>query len=155
MEEAQMARNPYKKKKIPRAVREAVWLHHCGRKFERRCLTPWCKNNITAFDFQTGHNIPESKGGATTVDNLVPLCSRCNLSMGNQYTFQEWSAQFASAAAVPWWRRVLGFMTKSSKVTPLKSAPHQNKYRPPTASNLSATPPCIPQSSFDSSSTSS
>jgi hypothetical protein len=150
-----MARSPYKKKKIPRAVREAVWLHHCGRKFERRCLTPWCKNNITAFDFQTGHNIPESKGGATTVDNLVPLCSRCNLSMGNQYTFQEWSAQFVTPTATPWWRRVLGYMTTSRKITPLKSVPRQNKHPSSTSSSPLAAPLGIPQSSSDSSSTSS
>ncbi len=150
-----MAHTPYKKKKIPRAVREAVWLHHCGRKFERRCLTPWCKNNITAFDFQTGHNIPESKGGTTAVDNLVPLCSRCNLSMGNQYTFQEWSAQFATPAATPWWRRVLGYMSTTSKITPLKSALRQNKRPSSTSSSPLATPLYIPQSSSDWSSTSS
>ena len=146
-----MVRTPYKKKKIPRAVREAVWLHHCGRKFERRCMTPWCKNNITAFDFQTGHNIPESKGGTTTVDNLIPLCSRCNLSMGNQYTFREWSAQFATAAAIPWWKRIFGCTT--SKITPFsKTAQRPHKHPFSTSSSPLATPLYILQSSSDSSS---
>ena len=153
MEEDQMARSPYKKKKIPRAVREAVWLHHCGRKFERRCMTPWCKNNITAFDFQTGHNIPESKGGTTTVDNLIPLCSRCNLSMGTQYTFQEWATKFA--AGIPWWKRVLACVITGNKVTPLKTAPRHQKHLLPAAPNPLATPLYIPQSSSDSSSMSS
>jgi len=43
------------------------------------------------FDFQCGHNVPESKGGSTTLQNLVPICSRCNLSMGSQHTFDQWN----------------------------------------------------------------
>lgn len=89
---------PYRKKKIPKALREAVWTTRAGRVFERKCFTSWCPNTITVFDFQTGHNIPESKGGPTTIDNLIPLCGRCNSSMGDQYTFTEWNA---SAAARP------------------------------------------------------
>ena len=82
--------HPYKKKKIPKALREAVWIKHAGKNFQMKCSTPWCPNTISSFDFQTGHNIPESKGGATTIDNLVPICSRCNQSMSNVYTFDEW-----------------------------------------------------------------
>ena len=68
--------------KIPKALRESVWISHSGKVFERACFTPWCQNRINVFDFHTGHNVPESKGGATTLDNLIPLCARCNLSMG-------------------------------------------------------------------------
>lgn len=80
----------YRKQKINRALREQVWIHRVGRSFEIKCLTPWCENIIDVFNFQCGHNIPESKGGATTLENLYPICSRCNNSMGNQYTFDEW-----------------------------------------------------------------
>lgn len=62
-----------------------------GRVFEGKCPVTWCQNTITVFDFQSGHNIPESKGGKTDLANLIPLCSRCNLSMGNEYTIDEWS----------------------------------------------------------------
>ena len=41
--------------------------------------------------FNPGHIIPESKGGPTTIENLMPICSRCNLSMNNQYTITEWN----------------------------------------------------------------
>ena len=78
------------KKKIPVALREQVWIKQMGRAFEGKCSTTWCQNRITVFDFQSGHNIPESKGGPTNLENLVPLCGRCNLSMGNEYTFDEW-----------------------------------------------------------------
>ena len=82
----------YKKRKIPAAIREAVWIKHCGRAFEHKCATTWCQNTITAFDFQCGHNIPESKGGTLALTNLYPLCSRCNVSMGDRYTIDEWNA---------------------------------------------------------------
>lgn len=96
----------YKKQKIPIAIREAVWIHRCGRVFEHKCITSWCPNTISVFDFQCGHNIPESKGGQTTLSNLYPICSRCNLSMGDRYTIDEWNALHtapsdAAAVAVP------------------------------------------------------
>ena len=78
------------KEKIPKALREQVWIARVGKKFESKCLTPWCTNTMTVFDFQSGHNVPESKGGATDIKNLYPICSRCNLSMGDRYTFDEW-----------------------------------------------------------------
>ena len=109
----------YKKHKIPRALREAVWIHYSGKVFERKCFTPWCKNNINAFDFQTGHRIPESKGGSTAMDNLTPICCRCNLSMGNQYTFAEWCTEFcelrpAEPVKKSIWKRVIGFFSRAS-----------------------------------------
>lgn len=91
------------KNKIPRALREQLWLCKVGRRFDTKCKVAWCTNTISVFDYQCGHNIPESKGGPTTLDNLEPICSRCNVSMGNQYTFDEWNIKFASQ--VPWWRR--------------------------------------------------
>lgn len=98
---AEMAKAPprkpfFKKKKIGKALREQVWIQKVGRNFEAKCTTPWCKNTITVFDFQCGHDIPESKGGATRIENLIPICSRCNLSMSNQYTFEEWKKFGAS-----------------------------------------------------------
>jgi 5-methylcytosine-specific restriction endonuclease McrA len=80
-----------RKKTIPKALREQVWLKFIGKKYEAKCPIGWCKNTITVFDFQSGHNIPESKGGTTTLENLMPICSRCNLSMNNQYTITEWN----------------------------------------------------------------
>ena len=51
----------------------------------------WCQNRINVFDFQVGHDKPESKGGTLDIDNLKPLCSRCNHSMSNNYTIKEWN----------------------------------------------------------------
>ena len=79
------------KKKIPRALREQVWLQNIGKQFEYKCLVKWCQNRINPFDFNVGHDIPESKGGGTNINNLKPICNRCNLSMGNHYSINEWS----------------------------------------------------------------
>jgi hypothetical protein len=79
------------KAKIPGALRQQVWLVHIGKRFEHKCLVKWCQNPITPFNFETGHNIPESKGGTLDIDNLRPICSNCNRSMGDQYTIDEFS----------------------------------------------------------------
>jgi len=80
-----------KKVKIPKALREQVWITHFGKSFEHKCYINWCSNTINVFDFETGHNIPESKGGKTSIENLFPLCSRCNKSMNNKYTIDEFN----------------------------------------------------------------
>jgi 5-methylcytosine-specific restriction endonuclease McrA len=80
-----------KKANIPRALREQVWIKNIGEKFKHKCLVDWCQNHMTVFDFHVGHNIPESQGGATDITNLKPICARCNLSMGSQYSIEDWS----------------------------------------------------------------
>jgi 5-methylcytosine-specific restriction endonuclease McrA len=80
-----------KKAPIPKALREQVWIQNIGNQFEHKCLVNWCQNNMNVFDFHVGHNIPESQGGATNIKNLKPICARCNLSMGSQYSIEEWS----------------------------------------------------------------
>ncbi len=90
-----------KKKHIRKALREQVWIQKAGKVFETKCSTPWCENLMNVFDFHCGHNIPESQGGPTNVDNLIPLCSRCNLSMGDTYTIQQWFALQPSVTKQP------------------------------------------------------
>ena len=79
------------KQKIPKALREQVWLRDMGKKYEGKCKIVWCENRMTVFDFQCGHDTPESNGGETILENLVPICSRCNLSMSNTYTIKQWN----------------------------------------------------------------
>ncbi len=97
----QVKKKPYTKKKISAALREQVWIQHSGRVFERKCMVTWCKNTITVFDFQSGHDIPESKGGPTDITNLYPICGKCNLSMSNTYTFQEWCKLYTAMPDPP------------------------------------------------------
>ena len=81
----------YKKKKIPKALREQVWKKYFGKKYQHKCYVSWCNNTIDVFNFHVGHNKPESYGGKLNINNLRPICSRCNHSMSNNYTIQQWN----------------------------------------------------------------
>ncbi len=81
-----------RKETIPKAVREQVWIQTVGKKFTAKCPIRWCQNQITVFDFHVGHNIPEARGGTLDMNNLKPICARCNLSMNSQHTIDEWNA---------------------------------------------------------------
>jgi hypothetical protein len=84
------------KEKINEALKTQVWLHWVGEYFRSKCLVKWCQNEITARDFDVGHNIPESKGGKTHIGNLRPICRKCNLSMGNRFTIDQWNHTFSN-----------------------------------------------------------
>lgn len=84
---------PAKKSPIPKALREQVWLKYFGKKYNHKCYIRWCTNIINVFDFECGHNVPESKGGDTVLENLRPICSRCNKSMSNTYSIKEWNTK--------------------------------------------------------------
>jgi HNH endonuclease len=85
-----------RKKNISKKLREEVWLKHFGEIFSSKCPIRWCTRQISVFSFETGHNIPESKGGRTAIDNLIPICADCNRSMGDRFTIDEFSRQFAA-----------------------------------------------------------
>jgi 5-methylcytosine-specific restriction endonuclease McrA len=91
----------YHKANIPKALREQVWIKYMGNKFNGKCTITWCKNTMSAFDFHVGHDIPESKGGTLEITNLRPICARCNLSMSNNYTIEQWNQLEGSKRK--WW----------------------------------------------------
>jgi hypothetical protein len=86
--------NTYHKKKIPKKVKEEVWYTNFGKIYEEKCYINWCSNKVNVFNFHVGHDMPESKGGTDEINNLKPICDRCNLSMGNNYTIKEWNTKF-------------------------------------------------------------
>jgi len=96
---------PYKKENIPKAVREQLWIRDIGPRFKGKCMTSWCRNKVTVFDFHAGHDIPECNGGITSIDNLVVICSRCNLSMSSNYTFTQWSSKYREICLKSLWAR--------------------------------------------------
>ena len=85
-----------RKARVPRALKEQVWIKHNKKKFQVKCPTEWCKNKINCFNHHVGHIRPESKGGATNIETLKPVCAKCNLSMSNTHTMDEFSELYAS-----------------------------------------------------------
>ena len=80
-----------RKATIPKAVREQCWLNIFGKKYESKCYVSWCTNVINVFDFHVGHDVPESEGGTLDINNIKPICARCNLSMSDNYTIKQWT----------------------------------------------------------------
>jgi hypothetical protein len=81
----------YRKVNIPAAVRRTVWNTYIGEDIGRTECYVGCKNKITQLTFECGHIEAESKGGLTIVENLRPICSPCNRSMGtrNMHEFMK------------------------------------------------------------------
>ena len=88
---------------LPKRIREVVWNTYNGETYSSKCHVPWCSNVINVFNYHVGHDVPESKGGTYDIDNLKPICSNCNLSMGNKWTIQEWNklVNYSNSTFVP------------------------------------------------------
>ena len=71
-----------KKKPIPPALKIKVWNKYIGAEIGKtKCLC--CKlHDIFQASFTCGHIISEHCGGELKVNNLKPICSSCNSSMG-------------------------------------------------------------------------
>jgi hypothetical protein len=87
----QAALEPHKRRKpIPQALRWQVWLQYAGEHYKAKCAVPWCMNIMRVTDFQAGHKQADAAGGETTLENLIPICASCNLSMGTEH-FNDWA----------------------------------------------------------------
>jgi len=74
----------YKKKSIPLSLKALVWNKYIGEEKGTGYCQCCRKNIIKQISFHCGHIISERNGGSTTLNNLIPLCQTCNLSMGKQ-----------------------------------------------------------------------
>lgn len=92
-----------KKSPIPKTLKRLVWNTYVGESVGKsKCYC--CKSaDVYQIEFHCGHVESESEGGLTVLENLRPICSQCNLSMGttNMHTFM----------------RTYGFMTSSGSST--------------------------------------
>ena len=72
---------PYVKDKIPRAVKNCLWINYFDEKRVGVCAC--CQREpITLNNFNASHIQAERCNDTTTLDNLAPTCTICNLSMG-------------------------------------------------------------------------
>lgn len=73
-----------KKKTIPKNKRSSVWSKTNGDKNKAKCYS--C--GIVKLDYQgsweCGHVMSENDGGTLDVNNLKPICSNCNKTMGTK-----------------------------------------------------------------------
>lgn len=75
----------HKKKKlnIPKALRDQVWIRYIGETVGKgKCYV--CDGLITPFNYECGHIISEYKGGEINIENLRPMHSTCNKSVGTR-----------------------------------------------------------------------
>ena len=67
-----------------------VWKKYISpTEIEGKCFVG-CGTSIQINNFEAGHVIPFSNGGDNTIDNLRPICSLCNKSMGTM-SIDEWT----------------------------------------------------------------
>jgi len=79
------------KKNISSSLKASVWNYYIGEEYGiSKCF---CCNlsTITKDNFDCGHVVAESKGGETKLNNLRPICGKCNSSMSikNMEEFME------------------------------------------------------------------
>ena len=73
----------YKKKQVPKTLKCKVWDTYIGKeKGIGKCFM--CESEINSKHFECGHIIAERAGGTTKLDNLRPVCSVCNKSIGQK-----------------------------------------------------------------------
>ena len=76
-----------KEENITLGFRQSVWNKYCGDCYNKKCLC--CNTNeISVFNFECGHILSKKKGGNISIDNIVPICSFCNRSMGTMHMFE-------------------------------------------------------------------
>ena len=82
-EKKKLERDEQKKirKSIPKSLKNQVWDKHIGKeKGIGKCNV--CKIEIDSKNFECGHIISVKQNGETNINNLLPICSPCNKSMG-------------------------------------------------------------------------
>jgi len=77
-----------KRIQISKSLKKAICDKYIGSHIgESLCLC--CELQIiTQLAFHCGHIIPESKGGLTHINNILPICATCNHSMSDKEFFQ-------------------------------------------------------------------
>lgn len=70
-----------KRTSIPKAVKDVLWKREYGKSGVGKCFV--CSEEITSRKFDCGHIKAVCKGGTNNINNLKPICSTCNGSMGS------------------------------------------------------------------------
>lgn len=79
-----MAAKQNKKEKIPATLRNTIWNTYIGTENKTGICFCCQTEMISTANFECGHVLAEKNNGELTIDNLRPICSLCNKSMGTQ-----------------------------------------------------------------------
>jgi hypothetical protein len=79
---------PKKKNKIPQSIRALAWNTHIGVATGQTLCLCCKKNNISQLEFVCGHVLAHSQGGSIAIENLRPICQKCNIDMSDEHMFQ-------------------------------------------------------------------
>lgn len=81
-----------KRRALPLPLRKAVWEAYVGSSINSVCFV--CESAQISFGttVEYGHVLAVANGGTDTVENLRPICSACNKSMGTQNLLEYKSA---------------------------------------------------------------
>jgi len=71
------------KMKIPKKIKELTWYKYIGKEIAVSLCMCCNETEICQMNFHCGHNISEANGGDIKVENMRPICSGCNSSMGS------------------------------------------------------------------------
>ena len=90
-EEIKKVRKKTNRRKIPQVKRKMVWERYIGNVVNSKCYCCGISEINSINNFECGHVISKAMGGDESIDNLRPICSSCNKSMGteNLYEFMK------------------------------------------------------------------
>lgn len=57
------------------------WVNLCLR---YGCICLACKEKLVIYLLPPDHIVPLTKGGTNTIDNIQPLCTKCNIGKNNR-----------------------------------------------------------------------
>jgi len=100
------------KQHIPKKLKNMIWDKYVGKE-KGVGLCYCCREEIDSKNFEAGHIIPEAKGGETNIDNLRPICSCCNKSMGTQ-NMDEFKEKYMNQHNFPLMSSSVDFLNKNT-----------------------------------------
>lgn len=75
--------NNSRRGKISKTLKRQIWNKYFPNTSSGKCQM--CEITIIdTFTFECGHDIPHSRNGIADINNLFPICSHCNKSMGTK-----------------------------------------------------------------------
>lgn len=100
------------RKTISKGLKTDLWDKYYPGKLIGPCYV--CTKDIDARSFEAGHVIPFAKGGSDTIDNLRPICGKCNKSMSDTELYEYKKRYYDNRDDISSW---VDLGTKNQKIS--------------------------------------